>query len=200
MCRVDTSTYNHLVTNTEKLSEYISSLNVDNSRQNLNGMLFHPEPPTGGEATKRIYVRYGRQVYARWDYDPASGRYLRFQDTVNDFGGGEEYEQLTDRLTEKPIAADNVVIVLAPHEYFSRDPEIIEMPLSGSGRAYAIRDGKVYEVTWNRPSLDSVLYLTNPDGSRFPLKPGQTWFEVLGQTSEISQPEAETLRFQFSIP
>jgi hypothetical protein len=34
-------------------------------------------------------------------------------------------------------------------------------------------------VTWSRPSETSVLTFLNDDGSEFPLKPGQTWVEVL---------------------
>ena len=48
--------------------------------------------------------------------------------------------------------------------------------VSGSGPAYAFRDGMVYEVRWNIPAPDSVLYLTNPDGTPFPYKPGNTPF------------------------
>ncbi len=200
MCRVDTDTYNHLVTNTEDLVDYIESINVSNGRQNLDGMLFKNGAPAGGESVDQIFVRYGRQVYSRWDYEPGTNRYLRYQDAVDDFGTGEDYEQLKDKLNERPITADNVVVLLVPHEYFSQNPEIIEIRFSGSGTAYAFRDGNAYEVRWNRPSPDSVLYLTNQDGSRFAFKPGQSWFQVLGQTSQISEPEAQALRFQFSIP
>jgi hypothetical protein len=96
---------------------------------------------------------------------------LRFQDAAEDTGQGEAYEPLTDRLSEEQIAADNVVIVLVRHDYYWRSPdgrqEILDILLSGSGPAYAFRDGQVYEVEWNRPALDSVLYLTFPDGSDY---------------------------------
>jgi hypothetical protein len=200
MCRVETSTFNHLVTNTEDLSEYIETRGVTNDRQDLTGMFFQVQTPEGGEAAETIYIRYGLQVYGRWDYDPATRRYLRHQDTRDDFGGGEEYEQLEDRLTEEPVAADNVVVLLVPHEYFSRQPEIIEIRLNGTGTAYAFRNGRVYEVVWNRVGQDKVLYLTYPDGTPFPFHPGNTWFEVLGGTSEVTQPDGGTYRFQFRIP
>lgn len=200
MCRVDPNTYNHLVTDTEALAEYIESQGVDNSRQDLTGMYFHPDPPAGGESADQIYVRYGSQVYARWDYDPVSHRYARFQDAENDFGTGEEYEPLTDQLTEQPISANNVVVLLVPHEYFSQDPEIIEILLNGSGPGYAVRDGQVFDVRWNHTSSDQVLRLNLPDGSPYPFKPGNTWYEVLGQSSNVSQPEGGVHRFQFSIP
>jgi hypothetical protein len=58
----------------------------------------------------------------------------------------------------------------------------------------------VYEVLWNRPASDSVLFFTTTDGEPFPLKPGNTWFQVIGQTSQVEQPEEGTWRFTFQFP
>jgi hypothetical protein len=44
----------------------------------------------------------------------------------------------------------------------------------------------MYQVTWQRAKKDSVLTLVNPDGSLFPYKPGQTWFEVIGASSDVA--------------
>jgi phage baseplate assembly protein gpV len=87
------------------------------------------------------------------------------------------------------------------HTYYRKPPsEIIEILVSGSGPAYAFRDGKVYEVRWNIPSQDSVLYLTYEDGTPFPYKPGNTWYQVVGQSTSITSPDDETWRFDFLIP
>jgi Protein of unknown function (DUF3048) N-terminal domain/Protein of unknown function (DUF3048) C-terminal domain len=201
MCRVEPNTLNHLVTNTENLRQYISDQGLENDRQNLDGMLFDSATPQGGEQVNVISARFGPQIYHRWEYDPATGRYLRFQDTQDDLNGaGEAYGPLVDRLTDEQISTANVVVLLVPHEYYSQSPEIIEMTLAGSGDGYAFRDGRMYPVKWNVPDQTSVLYLTNPDGTLFPYKPGNTWYTLLGTTSKISQPETGTWRFDFRIP
>ncbi len=71
--------------------------------------------------------------------------------------------------------------------------------LDGTGQAYAIRDGLFYEVTWNRPAKDSVLYLTFPDGSLYPFKPGNTWFQVVGETTQTTNPFENVWRIVFGF-
>jgi hypothetical protein len=201
MCRLEPNGLNHLVTNTEELSKYITEQGLENGRQDLNGMLFDSQVPAGGQPAEVVNTRIGPQVYHRWEYDAATGHYLRLQDTQDDLGGaGEEYAPLVDRITEDQISAANVVVLKIPHEYFSRSPEIIEMNILGSGDGYAFRDGQYYEVKWNVPNQNSVLYLTYPDGTPFPYKPGNTWYTIIGTSSITSQPEPGTWRYDFRIP
>jgi hypothetical protein len=201
LCRFEPGGADHLLGGIQALSEFITAKGVANGRQNLNGMSFSNQAATGGSAGTQVYTRYSGDYYNRWDYDPAMGRYLRFQDNVYDQGGGEAYAPLIDRLTEKQIAADNVVIILVPHVYFTPPPnEIVEILLSGAGKAYAFRDGQAYEVVWNRPSLNSVLFLTYADGTPYYFKPGNTWFQVVGETSKVTQPGSGIWRFEFLMP
>ncbi|MCK5315778.1 MAG: DUF3048 C-terminal domain-containing protein, partial [Anaerolineales bacterium] len=72
--------------------------------------------------------------------------------------------------------------------------------LEGSGQAYTFRDGQVYQVKWNRPTQDSVLYLTYPDGSAFPYKQGVTWYQVVGGYSTVEEREAGAWRFEQHFP
>ncbi len=205
MRRVDPNGFNFLITNTQELSKYASGKGINNARQDLNGMSFQYEAPANGQPGSQVAVRYSISAYTRWDFDAASGRYLRFQDTQEDTGGGEAYGPLVDRLNEQQISASNVVVLLAPHEYAyqssSGNSEIIDIKLTGTGKAFAFRDGQEYEVTWNRPTLESVLYLTNTDGSAFPFKPGSTWFEVIGTSSIIAKRnEGGLWRFEMRLP
>ena len=114
-------------------------------------------------------------------------------------GSGEKYEILTDRLTGKQIRASNIVVILADHSYFLREPEMWEINLSGYGQAYVFRDGFVFEVNWERTSDDSLILLTFPDGGSFPLKPGKTWFQIIGTSSEILN-DGSNWRFEHQTP
>jgi hypothetical protein len=69
-----------------------------------------------------------------------------------------------------------------------------------TGYAFAFRDGQFYEVRWNRSTKDSVLALTFPDGKPYPFKPGNTWFEVVGQSSQVLDKGNGVWRFVFKIP
>ncbi len=201
LCRYDPSGGDYLLGGTIAMSSYADSRNADNNRQNLDGMIFEDLQPTSGVPASQVFVRYSTDDYTRWDYDPAAGKYFRYQDNNQDTGQGEEYAPLIDRLNDQQITADNVVVIVARHEFYQQPPnEIIEIYLSGSGNAYAFRDGQIYQVRWNRPTTNSVLFLTYLDGSPFPYKPGTTWYQVVGEATSITQLGVNTWRFTFAFP
>lgn len=214
LCRYDPNGQNLLVADTASLQDYFQQRAMDNSRQNLDGMFFQLDPPPDGEVAEQVFVRYSGAIYNRWDYEAASGRYLRFADAQNDVNRQNEvYNQLTDRLTNEPVAADNVVMLCVPHSYYVRraDAEVLDIILDASrvasyvacdgktypgnaGPAYIARDGQLFATTWQRANASAVLTLVNEDGSLFPFKPGQTWFEVLGASTRVEQQD-EAWRF-----
>jgi len=187
----------NLVVSTSVLSAYITKKGVDNGRQDLHGMTFGPAPSVG-KPVSRIYVRYSSAVYNRWDYDPASGRYLRSADLISDYSGGqgEEYKQSTDRLTKKPLAFDNLVVLYVEHKLFS--PGIYDILITGSGHGYAFRDGQAYPVTWVRGE-SNVISLNNPDGTPYDFKPGTTWYEIMGLHTVLTQKDT-SWRFTHHAP
>ena len=203
MCRIDPNGFNYLSTNTAELSKYADENGIDNNRQNLNGMTFDPQTPTGGQTGQQLFARYSISAYVRWDYDGASGKYLRFQDTQEDTGQGEGYAPLMDGLTNQQITADNVLVLYVLHEYVykSGNSEIVDIKLEGSGDGYAYRDGQVYEIIWNRSAPDALVTFTlKSDSSPYVLKPGNTWFQIIGQSSKMETESGGALRFTSTIP
>lgn len=199
LCRPDPLT-NSLMGNTAAIREYNRQRGLPDERQNLEGMRFQWQAPPGGQPAGQVYVWYSAAIYNRWDYDPANGRYFRSSDAENALEGQPEvYVPLSDALTGQPIAAENVVMLLMEHEFFSTSPEIVEMDFSGSGPAYAFRDGQIYELEWQRPAEEAVVSLAHADGTPFPFKPGVTWFEVMGLNTTVAQ-DQETWRFEMRFP
>jgi hypothetical protein len=188
--RYDPSGQNHLVVSTVDLSAYATLKGIGNGRQNLDGMSFNSTPPASGKPATQINVRYSASIYNRWLYDQANGVYQRFSDTIDTFdANAEQYAQLTDRLTGKPVAFNNLVVLYVNHEVYSSDSKgnkIYDILFSGSGDAVAFRDGQAYQVRWQRNDTD-VVSLQYPDGTPFPFKPGNTCFEVIGLSSTVQQ-------------
>jgi hypothetical protein len=145
----------------------------------LRGLAFSAVPPTGGSAVQRITVDFGPDV-VRWDYDPASGRYLRRDDDAPHL----------DANTGQQVTAANVVLIYAQHqedqsivesEWQGHKDYSIEIQLRPMGSAVLFRDGQMVRGFWKRDSDTAPLSLwADAQGvQRLYLKPGSTWYEVL---------------------
>lgn len=202
ICRYDPNGKNYLTTNLPALQEYIQAIGMDDTAPDLQGMHFAALAPAGGQPATRVFTRFSAAAYNRWDYDPAGGRYLRFSDAQDDLSGKNEvYEPLSDQLTGQQIAAENVVVILAEYVRLvkTEDSEVYDINLKGSGMAYGLRDGQLYNLHWRRAGEERPLELLLEDGSAYPFKPGQTWFEVMGINARIER-DGEAWRFVHIMP
>jgi hypothetical protein len=187
------------MTDTRILSQHFTEKGVSNEREYLDGLRFEKQTPSDGEDGNSVVVRYSSDDYHKWEYNPTNGYYDRYHDSAPDTGEGETFELLKDRYNDKPVTAENVVIIFAPYSFFKREPEMMLIDLDGFGKAYVFRDGQAYNVNWARVNEGEIISLTYEDGSRFPLKPGSTWFDIVGQTSPILE-ESPNWRVQFQTP
>jgi hypothetical protein len=203
LCRIGPKfAYNNLFADTSHIASYLQERRSNNDRQDLTGFRFEAEVPKSGHPALSFSLRYSPVSYHRWDYDLSQGRYLRFQDAVDDFSQGAGYAPLTDSLTNVQVSAANIVVLLVPHTYYLRysKTDIIDQTFAGHGYGYAFRDGELYPLTWSRSAEDEMLHLALPNGQPFPLKPGNTWFEVLSDLSTL-EPQGDTgWHFNFVLP
>lgn len=203
LCRIGSKyAYNTLFTDTRELSQYITDRGTSNERQNLNGLRFELPVPESGNVGEKFSIRYSTLSYHRWEYDEDTGRYLRFQEAADDSLEGEDYAPLTDSLTGEQISATNVIILRITHEYIlkSSSTEVIDMPIDGQGTGYAFRDGQIYPITWIHNAREEMLTLILPNELPYPLKPGNIWFEVIGESSPYELQTDGSWNFEFSIP
>jgi hypothetical protein len=202
LCRIGAETnYNTLFANTADLTTYARDLKINEDRQNLSGLVFDPLRPPGGQVMDEIRIRWTRVAYNRWQYDPATKRYLRFQETQEE-DLGKEYTAHIDSLTGEQLAADNLIVLLAPYGYYfhSTSTSIYEVPLTGEGRGYALREGTLYPIRWTRPAVDQIVRLSYPDGRPFALKPGNVWYEMLSDLTTVDRRPDGIWRFLFDLP
>jgi hypothetical protein len=187
LCRegTDAST-NNLFASTSDLWATADSLGL-NGRQTLDGLAFFADAPTGGTPVSTVHVDF--QVdnnIAEWRYDAGTGRYARWMDTEV---AGTLAPQ-TDALNGEQLTAANVVVVYAYH-VTSDIPEDFgngghcgyEIQLWATGPARLFRDGQMLEVTWVRNVVSDVISLVGADGQVVPLRPGNTWFELVNLDS-----------------
>ncbi len=164
----------------------------------LIGNEYDPAPPTGGAAGLSLWVRWSLLNQVIWRYDAASGAYNRYQ---NDTQTGATFTEVIDRLTGEALTYENVIVLFADH--FATSETMIEIQLLGAhGKALLFRDGQMYEIGWTTVAgeYEQETYRYRPirivdaNGDPFPLKPGQTWVEIVpGYTPYYETVESEDI-------
>ena len=117
------------------------------------------EAPVGADAAFGQLMVGTRPV--RWDWDAASGTYLRSE-------GGRPHT-LADG---SQVSTNNVVVLVneyRPTSFNAISPEAVSV---GTGLAYVFTGGKVQEGTWTRADRTSPIDLRTPDGAVIELTPG----------------------------
>ena len=196
MCRVDPNVLNHLTTGTQALRDFLTEKGLAEESIDLQGVAFSQDVPEASSPGEQLEIVYSSTNFHHWTYDVGLGAYKRWQETGAD---ATATELLTDRLTGQPIAAANVVLVVVHHTYITPDPEFVRIELEGEGRAIAFRDGRAYEIRWVRPASGVLRFETNA-GDPFPLRPGQTWVELVNTSSEIELRPPDGWWVRFHIP
>jgi len=196
-------TYNDAYFDVTKWNDCAQQLGRDNSPQTLRSSFFGETPPANAPLADRIFTNFTVESYNYWQYDPLSGTYLRYQD-VNDARDepSRQYAPLVDGLTARQVSADNVIVLFVPYNFANeneQEDEAYHVDLIDSGNAFVFRNGRAVPAHWFRTDIDQPLLVTNLDGSPVYLKPGQTFFEVIGETSTLAQDGADW-HFGFQTP
>jgi hypothetical protein len=186
---------NGIFADSAALSEFVQDRGLEGEPEGLAGMAFSAAPPPGGQKVDRLWIYYSLYDQVGWDWDAAAGAFLRSQE-VRLPDGGVALEPLVDRLTGQQLAFGNVVLLIAYHEELK--PALIDIHLSHpqSGAAWVLRDGRIYRATYRVALPDAPLRLFDLQGQPLALKPGSTWFMIVGHNSimEEGEPAFWTLR------
>lgn len=173
--------------------------NVELEKRDLNQpptsetqVAFSSEAPGNGEPETYAAIQYRNWTLVEWEWDAGLEKWVRTVDG----------EVLTDKNTGDPIVADNVVVMYVPH-FIDRsicDWQLEQIPepnahclagglypdFDGFGEAHVLRDGQHYVVRWDSDGEDAMITFTD-EGNIFPLKIGNTWFQILPYSYETQQ-------------
>jgi hypothetical protein len=188
ICGTDTHSETGVFVDSSAMTNYMDGKGINNSRPNLTGMVFDARPPTSTEIAVQLGVMFGPQDRGEWRYDPDSGKYLRWIEEIRP-GNKLVMVPLVDRLTNKQLAFNNIIILYATYvEHLPTLHEILISKNDSSNRAVYFRDGMILEGLWKVRSADQPIYLMNRYGLPMALKPGPTWFIIVGQSSDLLNP------------
>ncbi|MFZ5856980.1 MAG: DUF3048 domain-containing protein [Chloroflexota bacterium] len=191
---------------TTRFNEFAKEKGVNNSRQPIRNGFFSEAIPESQTKVNRMYTYYSVRDYSYWEYDPAARKYVRYQETVTldpEAGVTEKvYTPLIDAATSQQVNTENVVYLLVSHTFankFNAEDEVYHINLVDEGLAYVFRDGIVIPARWMRPEKEQPLILTTLEGDPIFLRPGRTFYQVIGVTSLLQQ-EGDVWNFEFQTP
>ncbi len=199
----DVEAYNNSYFNTLLWEDCTTKNGLENERPMIRNGFFSETAPLSELGGTRMYTYYSVDSYNYWDYDPKTKQYIRYQelsDTRN--GKPESYDVLIDSATGEAVHAANVVFMLVHHNFsntFDEEDEVYQIDLVDSGEAYVFRDGVGIPARWIRTNKDQPLLLTTVNGAPIYLRPGITFYEVLGAASYVDQ-DAGEWNFHHSTP
>ena len=168
------------VTDLEKLAQSSKDMLGENA---LSGMVFSATPPEGGLEAKSLWLYYAYLNQIFWRYNDQDGTFHRFQDNAD----GSTFIEATDRLNGEPLRYSNVIVLFVKHEVKSDYVIDLDLLFKKREKALLFRDGKMYQIYWTTLSEDyekttgkmRPIRFIDAEGNPFPLKPGQTWIEVV---------------------
>jgi hypothetical protein len=187
------------------MRELAAGLTVPGKPVNYSGNRFDAAPPAGGAPANSLTMFYHSYTQAAWQYDPASGQYLRY---IDDADGKGRLHPHTERLTGRHLAFENVILALADYKVFRPMQYDIDLGVGQQGFAYLFRDGQVYLTRWSAINRDweqktgflRPVHFVSADGQPFPLKPGRTWISLLTLGSGVKDLGAGEWKATFVQP
>ena len=201
LCDTGEHTVNSVFANIAKFDEYAKSKRINNYRQIVTGMVFDSIPPESNVSEGNfVVIRYNDLNVGAWKYDPVQGKYLRWIET--DIPETPvKLVPLMDQLTGKQVAFDNVVLLYARYNEYNPTLHNIELWANREARrAVFFRDGRMITGYWHSQANDRPMVFFDDKGSAIPLKPGNTWFVVIGLASTVDQSAPGEWNVQFLIP
>ena len=178
-----------------------------NPRQpvNYSGNLFSDEVPQGGKPANDIHIFYHPYTQSAWGYDPISQTYLRWTDLAD--GRGTLIPAI-DRLTQRQMQFENVIVVFAEHHRFRHNQLEIDFSLGQTNIAYLFRDGQVFKIRWStenrewekKTGLVRPMHFVDAQGNPVPLHPGRAWIHIITPFSSVTDQGNENWLVQFVQP
>jgi hypothetical protein len=163
---------------------YSSTKELYGSVRNLAGppepvFTYSLKPSAGSTRAFTAHLPFSSFSDVYWRYARAKKAYYRWHGTVP--------HTLSDGTQ---VSAKNVVVQMVQIRLTDivdpngvRSPEVVA---TGTGKAYVLRNGRLIQGTWNRPSLRDVTKFLDASGKEILLAPGNTWVELMPNTIPVT--------------
>ena len=133
---------------------------------------FGPKIPNPSRKVSSVVIPFSTGASGDWNWNAASGtwvRQLNGKPMMLESGGPIQATNVI--IQEVVVTASNLVDVLGNHS-----PEVT---LTGSGRAWVLRNGRMVTGTWSRTGPKAVMVFKTKKGTIIPMAPGTSFVELM---------------------
>ena len=122
-----------------------------------------------GEDVTNFKVPYRDSYSPSYQWDAATGKYLRFYN-------GNPY---IDGNTEEQVTCDNVVVQAVQYAWYGGKSDAPKVGTTGTGKCDYFIGGKHFTGTWKRDSISSNTVYLDDAGNEVLFNPGVTFIQLL---------------------
>lgn len=126
------------------------------------------QAPTGVTAEFNFWEMPAFAV--KWEYDPATNSYKRYQ------GGTLQVDAGADNT---PLLAKNVVLQFTTESSFNDKKSHLNYKTVGEGTAKILRDGLVVDAIWKKGGISNRTIYYDSSGKEIQFNRGQIWIEIV---------------------
>ena len=192
----------------DEMVQYTKDNQTPDKKFDYTSNVYAENPPAGGVTASRLdaYISWLHQ--SAWVYDPLYQSWWRYVDTADLQSPGVLHSEV-DRLTDRQLHFENVIVLFAEHEVISPTNLRIHLEQDWVGNALLFRDGQKYDIRWSTKATEEevltgdrkpIQFLYPDETTLFPLKPGHTWVLVVTPLTAVTQKTAGNWLLQFSQP
>ena len=179
--RLATMAYEHSLMSTgEMIKSGIERMNYrtdlrEGFKDPLNPVKYGYQVDLTGEDATYLKISYRPADEPEYEYDEATGTYLRFQ-----YG----HEKHIDGANGEQLSFANVIVLVMNHSNTGDAKGHINITTFGEGNGYYMTRGKIIPINWSCATADDALVLTDSSGYPLFLNPGKTFINIISPAIE----------------
>ena len=180
-----------LLTSSEKVLEQMPSrFTLEHKEGFAVGWAFDKEPPAGEkQQVSQLTVPFSKYKTGHFTYDSAQNRYLIEQHID---GADKPY---VDGRTGEAVAVSNVLVLFTDVGVIKGDDKgRMEVRTTGTGDGLLLRDGALYEITWQRDKRTDRYSFLDKAGKEIPLNVGPSYINIVSAKAEVTWEPSEDVQ------
>lgn len=144
------------------------------------GWSFDKEPPSGGQAANKLSVRFSNYKTGEFTYDAAQCRYAILQHF------SQKDIPYVDGADGTAVTASSVLVLYTDVKQVKGDDKgRMEVRTTGTGDGLLLRDGQLYEITWQRGSETDCYSFLDKSGAPISLAVGPVYINVVSTGAQV---------------